>query len=60
MPLVPPDNEWRRSLSPLRWGFREADEDIEIEVLFAQVLDLFAFDDLDAAVAVREGVAVLW
>jgi hypothetical protein len=39
--------------------FGQADEDVEPEVFFAEILDLFAFHDLDAAVTIGEGVAVL-
>src|SRR6202044_2145368 len=37
----------------------KADENVLAEMFFAEVLDLLAFDDLDAAVAGREGVTVL-
>src|ERR1700758_5216441 len=49
---------WRRSASPGR-RLGEADENVEVEVLLAQVLEVVAFHDLDAAVAGGEGVAVL-
>ena len=46
-------------LSALGWRLGQADEDVELEVFLAQELDLFAFDDLDSAVAIRERVTVL-
>jgi hypothetical protein len=41
------------------WRLGQADEDVEAEVFFAQVFEVVAFRDLDAAVAGGEGVAVL-
>jgi hypothetical protein len=43
----------------LRRGLGQADQDVETQVFLAQVFDLLAFDEPDAAVALGEVVAVL-